>query len=137
MQRPFVRSATRIIYQSYLTRYVWLFGQFPAKHTRRLIPQWGPRTVGKKITRSSTVAEIERESSFQGCYLESVRQEMKILRVWKEARKTNKSQEAMLMVASRMQANVVTVQGPPGAGKTRSLRDMIIALTKVGHKVLF
>ena len=83
------------------------------------------------------MAEIERESSFQGCYLESVRQEMKILRVWKEARKTNKSQEAMLMVASRMQANVVTVQGPPGAGKTRSLRDMIIALTKVGHKVLF
>ena len=60
----------------------------------------------------------------------------KILEALKVARKSNKSQDAVLMAASHMQANMVAVQGPPGAGKTRTLADKIIALTKIGHKTL-
>ena len=31
---------------------------------------------------------------------------------------------------------MVTVQGPPGAGKTGTLKDKVIALAKIGHMVL-
>ena len=48
----------------------------------------------------------------------------------------NKSQMDVLRSASRMERNIVTVSGPPGTGKTRTLRDKIIALLKIKHKVL-
>ena len=59
----------------------------------------------------------------------------KIIDTMKEGRKSNESQERVLDAASAMTGNIVAVQGPPGAGKTRTLCDKIIALTKVGHKV--
>ena len=59
-----------------------------------------------------------------------------VIEEMKAARKSNKSQDAVLMAASAMRSNLTAVQGPPGAGKTRTLRDKMIALAKVGHKVL-
>ena len=48
----------------------------------------------------------------------------------------NDSQEKVLMSAKKMKSSIVAVQGPPGAGKTRTLKDQVIALVKSGHKVL-
>ena len=59
-----------------------------------------------------------------------------ILRDMKEKWESNESQDAVLMAPSTMQNEIAVVQGPRGVGKTRTLRDMIIALTKAGHKVL-
>ena len=59
-----------------------------------------------------------------------------IINAMKAGRKSNKSQDDVLMSAAHMKSNIVAVQGPPGAGKTRTLRDKVIALTKIGHKVL-
>ena len=60
---------------------------------------------------------------------------LEIIDAMKAGRKSNRSQDRVLRAASAMTSNIVAVQGPPGAGKTRTLRDKIIALTKVGHKV--
>ena len=59
-----------------------------------------------------------------------------ILQDLKQSRRSNQSQDKVLMAASSMRSNIAVVQGPPGAGKTRTLRDKVIALTKVGHKVV-
>lgn len=59
-----------------------------------------------------------------------------ILQDLKQTRRSNQSQDKVLMAASSMRSNIAVVQGPPGAGKTRTLRDKVIALTKVGHKVV-
>ena len=59
-----------------------------------------------------------------------------IINALKTGRKSNKSQDDVLMSAAHMKSNIVAVQGPPGAGKTRTLRDKVIALIKIGHKVL-
>ena len=59
-----------------------------------------------------------------------------ILQELKSKRTYNASQEKVLNAASKMKSRIVTVHGPPGAGKTRTMRDKIIALAKVGHKVL-
>ena len=42
----------------------------------------------------------------------------------------------VLVSVSKMRSNLVAVSGPPGAGKTRTLRDECIALLKINHKVL-
>ena len=60
----------------------------------------------------------------------------KILRELKVKRTSNQSQDDVLMSASWMRSRIVAVQGPPGAGKTRTLRDKVIAMHKIGHKVL-
>ena len=48
----------------------------------------------------------------------------------------NPRQIEALRSAARMVRNTVCVGGPPGAGKTRTLRSLIIGLAKVGHTVL-
>lgn len=53
-----------------------------------------------------------------------------ILRDMKARRESNESRDAVLMAPSEMQNRIAVVQGLPGAGKTRTLRDMIITLTK-------
>lgn len=59
-----------------------------------------------------------------------------ILEEMKATRTVNKTQDKVLKAAASMRSNMVVVQGPPGAGKTRTMRDKIIALTKIGHKVV-
>ena len=59
----------------------------------------------------------------------------RILIDMKRKRKTNRSQDDVLWSASHMRSNITVVQGPPGAGKTRTLRDKAIALAKIGHKI--
>ena len=49
---------------------------------------------------------------------------------------TNASQDAALQAATRMHSRIAVVQGPPGAGKTRTLRNKLISLVKVGHKAV-
>lgn len=53
-----------------------------------------------------------------------------------KSRKHNDTQDIALNAASFMRSSITVVQGPPGAGKTRTLRDKVIALTKIGHKTL-
>ncbi len=48
---------------------------------------------------------------------------------------SNESQIRVLEAAANMKSNIVAVQGPPGAGKTRTLRNKVIALAKAGHKI--
>ena len=52
-------------------------------------------------------------------------------------RRDTPSQMSVLKSASRMERNIVTVSGPAGAGKTRTLRDLLISLLKIKHTVLF
>ena len=52
-----------------------------------------------------------------------------------KSRKHNHTQDIALNAASYMRSRITVVQGPPGAEKTRTLRDKVIALTKIGHKV--
>lgn len=59
-----------------------------------------------------------------------------IIKDLKATRHSNKSQDAVLEAAAHMKSNITVVQGPPGAGKTRTLRDKAIALAKIGHKIL-
>ena len=59
-----------------------------------------------------------------------------ILGETKGRRQGSQSQVKALMTAANMRRKMVVVQGPPGEGKTRTLRDKIIALKKIGHKVL-
>ena len=60
----------------------------------------------------------------------------RLIKELKEKRPMNKSQLRVLNAAYDMKSRIVTVQGPPGAGKTTTLRDKVIALAKIGHKVL-
>ena len=53
-----------------------------------------------------------------------------------EGRKDNPSQMRILRCPGRMRKRVTAIRGPPGVGKTRTLKDMIICLTKIGHKSL-
>lgn len=48
----------------------------------------------------------------------------------------NDSQLRVLKSASQMKSRIVAVQGPPGAVKTLTLRNKVIAMTKIGHKSL-
>ena len=59
-----------------------------------------------------------------------------IIKDLKATRNSNNRQDAVLEAAAHMKSNITVVQGPPGAGKTRTLRDKAIALAKVEHKIL-
>ena len=59
-----------------------------------------------------------------------------IVQKMQQTKPMNASQVRVLNAASKMKSRIVAVQGPPGAGKTRTMRDKIIALTKIGHKTL-
>lgn len=48
----------------------------------------------------------------------------------------NKSQEKVLYAPAKMHNRMCVIQGPPGAGKTKTLRNMLIALVKIGHKAV-
>lgn len=47
---------------------------------------------------------------------------------------TNASQDVALQAPTRMHNRTAVIQGPPGAGKTKTLTHELIALVEVGHK---
>ena len=54
----------------------------------------------------------------------------------RDSNSINDSQKKALMAASKMHNRIVVVEGPPGAGKTKTLRNKLISLVKVGHKAV-
>ncbi|KAL9071325.1 MAG: hypothetical protein Q9161_004341 [Pseudevernia consocians] len=86
-----------------------------------------PSRTGKKADLAKGPAH-DRSNANKKSYAE-------IIDAMKAGRKSNKSQDRVLHAASAMTSNIVTVQGPSSASKTRTLRDKIITLMKVGHKV--
>ena len=119
------------LHSNSLIRFVWPFGQFLAKHTRRLFSPFAHPT-SDTIVNSLCFQTILVQPNTGTCVLSERRQrlEVPIQEVLRTLKIYNKSQDAVLIAASWMQANMVAVQGPQGVGKARTLRDMIIALTK-------
>ena len=78
----------------------------------------------------------KHRQTFVSCCEAKGKMYQRLIHDLKEKRPMNKSQLKVLNAASNMKSKVVTVQGPPGAGKTRTLKDKVIALAKIGHKVL-
>ena len=61
---------------------------------------------------------------------------MQILQDLKANRESNASQDRALNAATCVRNKIAVIEGPAGAGKTRTLREKAIALAKVGHHVL-
>lgn len=57
----------------------------------------------------------------------------KLIRKLKDSNSINASQERALQAATKMHKRRAVIQGPPGAGQTKTLRNNMIALVKVGH----
>ena len=49
----------------------------------------------------------------------------------------NASQESVLRSPCKMRRNITCVTGPAGAGKSKTITNEMIGLTKIGHKILF
>ena len=50
--------------------------------------------------------------------------------------KDNPSQINVFQSPSRMRSRIVAVRGPPGTGKTRTLKSMIVTMAKIKHRIL-
>ncbi len=67
--------------------------------------------------------------------IENQRYYQKVIKELRAKGKTNASQYEALQAATKMHSKIAVIPGPPGAGKTKTLRDQVIALSKIGHKV--
>ena len=97
----------------------------------RTDPSKAPATLTRDLTRGRReVALVDTEAQLNQAKYQSMIGQIR------NSGSANTKQLEVLESATKMPSNIVTVNGPPGVGKTRTLVDLVISLAEIGHKIL-